>query len=94
VHSSKRRKRFGSFYGGRIKGDRRKAAEMRIAADMLEIEITENVVLDIEDAARAAMKALRATGICLAVDDFGTGDACLMQRANPWFNTIATVGMG
>ncbi len=45
--------------------------------DALELEVTENIVLDREDHALAVMRRLRALGVGIAFDDFGTGYAAL-----------------
>jgi diguanylate cyclase (GGDEF)-like protein/PAS domain S-box-containing protein len=45
--------------------------------DALEIEITENIALAHDDTVLAPLKALRATGVNFAFDDFGTGYASL-----------------
>jgi diguanylate cyclase (GGDEF)-like protein/PAS domain S-box-containing protein len=46
-----------------------------LAADALELEITENVAVKLEDA--AGLQKLRDMGVTLAFDDFGTGYASL-----------------
>jgi len=43
----------------------------------LELEITEGLLLENDDGARAALLALRAMGISIAIDDFGTGYSAL-----------------
>lgn len=43
----------------------------------LELEVTENIVLDHDDHALDALKRLRALGVGIAFDDFGTGYASL-----------------
>lgn len=43
----------------------------------LEVELTENVLIDTSAAAVAALKAVRAMGVSVALDDFGTGYASL-----------------
>jgi len=45
--------------------------------DALEIEITENIVLDHDEAVLATLDRLRRHGVGIAVDDFGTGYASL-----------------
>lgn len=45
--------------------------------DALELEVTENIVLDREHHALEAMQRLRALGVGIAFDDFGTGHAAL-----------------
>ncbi|AWN48597.1 bifunctional diguanylate cyclase/phosphodiesterase [Methylobacterium terrae] len=52
-------------------------AETGLAPGSLELEITEAVVLAHEAATTAALHALRARGIGIAFDDFGTGYASL-----------------
>ena len=44
---------------------------------MLEIEITENAMMDDEDEAARALKEIRALGVHIALDDFGTGYSSL-----------------
>lgn len=44
-----------------------------VAADCLELEVTESVLMDDVDAAVAQLARLRARGLRLAIDDFGTG---------------------
>ncbi|WKW13020.1 EAL domain-containing protein [Pseudogemmatithrix spongiicola] len=43
----------------------------------LRLEVTENVILSDEDGARRALETLRARGIGILMDDFGTGHASL-----------------
>ncbi len=45
--------------------------------DALELEVTENIVLDREHHALEVMQRLRALGVGIAFDDFGTGHAAL-----------------
>jgi diguanylate cyclase (GGDEF)-like protein/PAS domain S-box-containing protein len=45
--------------------------------ELLEIEITENIALNNDDTKIVALHALRARGVGLAFDDFGTGHASL-----------------
>jgi diguanylate cyclase len=47
--------------------------ETAIDASMLELEITESVVMKDEDASERTFAQLRALGVSLAIDDFGTG---------------------
>ena len=47
--------------------------ETRLAPAVLELEITESVVMADEVWAEKAIKELKALGISLAIDDFGTG---------------------
>jgi len=50
--------------------------EAGLPADVLELEITENIALDRKNAAEP-LRALCAKGVKLALDDFGTGYASL-----------------
>lgn len=51
--------------------------ENRLAADALELEITENILVAGESAVLAQLEALRELGVALSFDDFGTGFASL-----------------
>ena len=48
-----------------------------LPADALELEITENIALGHDEAMLEPLRALRARGVGLAFDDFGTGYASL-----------------
>lgn len=48
-----------------------------LPAESLELEITENIALDQADKVLSQLTAIRATGVQLAFDDFGTGYASL-----------------
>lgn len=48
-----------------------------LPAEALELEITENIALDQADKVLPQLEAIRATGVQLAFDDFGTGYASL-----------------
>jgi diguanylate cyclase (GGDEF)-like protein/PAS domain S-box-containing protein len=48
-----------------------------IPAGNLRIEITESVILEQSERARAILAAIRGLGICLDIDDFGTGFSSL-----------------
>jgi diguanylate cyclase (GGDEF)-like protein len=50
-------------------------ARHNIAAEQLEIELTETAVLDDPERAKSVLAALDALGVRLSVDDFGTGYA-------------------
>ena len=51
--------------------------ETGLAPDMLELELTESVLMTRSGTAAATLKALRAEGVRLAIDDFGTGYSSL-----------------
>jgi diguanylate cyclase (GGDEF)-like protein len=52
-------------------------SESGLPPDALELEITENIALGREEGTLAPLKALRARGVGIAFDDFGTGYASL-----------------
>ena len=52
-------------------------ARSGLAPSALELEITENIALNSDTAAIAPLRALRAKGVGIAFDDFGTGYASL-----------------
>jgi diguanylate cyclase (GGDEF)-like protein/PAS domain S-box-containing protein len=52
-------------------------SESGLPPDALELEITENIALGREEGTLSSLKALRAKGIGIAFDDFGTGYASL-----------------
>lgn len=51
--------------------------DYQLRPDLLELEITESMVMENEQAGLAVLKALKSHGICLAIDDFGTGYSSL-----------------
>jgi diguanylate cyclase len=55
---------------------------------LLELELTEGVVVEDADAAEAAMMELRALGVNLALDDFGTGYSSLIYLRRFAFDKI------
>ena len=52
-------------------------SESGLPPEALELEITENIALGREDGTLSPLKALRAKGVGIAFDDFGTGYASL-----------------
>jgi len=48
-----------------------------LPADLLELEVTEGVLIRDEDQALATLRALKAQGVRIALDDFGTGYSSL-----------------
>lgn len=49
----------------------------KIAADRLELELTESLFMDMSRIVQENLCDVRATGVTLAIDDFGTGYSCL-----------------
>ena len=56
---------------------KRTLEESGMSGDRLELEVTESILLEDTDAARAVMHRLKALGVGLAMDDFGTGYSSL-----------------
>jgi diguanylate cyclase (GGDEF)-like protein len=52
-------------------------AESRLPADQLELEITETALIENIDQAIGILRSVRATGVRISIDDFGTGLASL-----------------
>jgi diguanylate cyclase (GGDEF)-like protein/PAS domain S-box-containing protein len=70
------------FHGGTLLADVETALQRSgLPAEALEIEITENIALAHDEATLAALRTLRAAGVNLAFDDFGTGYASLSYLA-------------
>lgn len=67
---------------------RRLLAETGCDPAMLELEITESVLIDNSDAARALLNSLRDLRIRLSLDDFGTGYSSLSYLHQFPFDTI------
>jgi diguanylate cyclase (GGDEF)-like protein len=66
------------FVGGEVAQVVRAALEAAgLAPERLELEITESVLLQRNEAVLASLQALRALGVRIALDDFGTGYASL-----------------
>lgn len=51
--------------------------ETSLAPDRLELEITESLLFDNPEEAMKMLTAIKATGVSIAMDDFGTGFSCL-----------------
>jgi len=70
---------FGAqFRIGDLEQDVREALQRHgLPPSALELEITENIVLNHDDVALAALERLRDSGVGIAFDDFGTGFASL-----------------
>jgi EAL domain-containing protein (putative c-di-GMP-specific phosphodiesterase class I) len=56
--------------------------------ELLQIELTESIMLSGADRAAETMKDLRALGVSLEIDDFGTGYSCLSYLPRLPFNTL------
>jgi EAL domain-containing protein (putative c-di-GMP-specific phosphodiesterase class I) len=52
-------------------------ADAGVPGRLLEVEITERMLMDDVDAVRATLAELRAIGVRVAIDDFGTGYSSL-----------------
>ncbi len=63
-------------------------AETSFPPHRVEIEITENAVIDNMDDARKALDALKDLGICISLDDFGTGFSSLATLSKLPFDKI------
>jgi len=63
-------------------------ARAGIAANRLELEITEGVFLDESQSTDAMFKSLKGTGVRLALDDFGTGYSSLGYLKSAPFDKI------
>jgi diguanylate cyclase (GGDEF)-like protein len=48
-----------------------------VAPDLLELELTESLFMDVSDVVQSNLLAARKAGVSLAIDDFGTGYSCL-----------------
>jgi EAL domain-containing protein (putative c-di-GMP-specific phosphodiesterase class I) len=59
-----------------------------LAPRLLQLELTESVMLDGTERASKTMKRLAAMGISIAVDDFGTGYSCFSYLPRLPFNTL------
>lgn len=62
------------FVAGDLAGDVRSLlARFDLRPDLVELEVTEEIILDRASAAQDVLHALRAQGVKIAFDDFGTG---------------------
>jgi diguanylate cyclase len=59
-----------------------------LSPDRLELEVTENVLLENTDQSLATLRELRRLGVCLSLDDFGTGYASLSYLLRFEFDKI------
>jgi diguanylate cyclase (GGDEF)-like protein/PAS domain S-box-containing protein len=59
-----------------------------ISPSLLELEITESMLIDAEDGAIEQMQKLRDLGVRLSIDDFGTGYSSLMYLKKFPINTL------
>jgi EAL domain-containing protein (putative c-di-GMP-specific phosphodiesterase class I) len=59
-----------------------------MATNILELEITESVMLEDAEGARVALKQLKALGLHLYMDDFGTGYSSLSNLHTYSFDTL------
>ncbi len=66
----------------------RALAKSGLAANRLEIEVTESIFLRDADLARAALEEIMALGCAVALDDFGTGYSSLGYLRKLRFSTI------
>lgn len=64
-------------YGTLLDDVEQALSESGLPPEALELEITENIALGNDDAMLAPLKQLRAKGVNIAFDDFGTGYASL-----------------
>ena len=55
---------------------------------LLQLELTESIMLDGTERASTTMKRLAAMGVTIAVDDFGTGYSCFSYLPRLPFNTL------
>ena len=60
----------------------------RLKPELLQIELTESIMLSGAETAAETMRRLRAKGVTLAIDDFGTGYSCLSYLPRLPFNIL------
>lgn len=59
-----------------------------LRAELLQIELTESIMLNGAERAAETMRGLHALGVSLAIDDFGTGYSCLSYLPSLPFDTL------
>lgn len=59
-----------------------------IRSEMLELELTESMLMDVSAATLSKLDALRSAGILLAIDDFGTGYSSMSALKSFPINTL------
>ncbi|MCZ7887295.1 MULTISPECIES: putative bifunctional diguanylate cyclase/phosphodiesterase [Agrobacterium] len=65
------------FQGGLVQQIRSVLKETGLAPSLLEIEITETLIIQDVEASVRIMRAIKQMGVSLALDDFGIGYSCL-----------------
>lgn len=63
-----------------------------LPAHCLEIEITENLLLEISDRTLKTLTAIKQLGVSIAIDDFGTGYSCLSYLRDLPIDTLKIDG--
>ena len=63
-------------------------AETNLDPNYLELEITENIIMEDEKYARRTLKQLQELGVRTCLDDFGKGYTCLSYLQDMNFNTV------
>lgn len=63
-------------------------ARHNMAADRLELEVTESVLMDNVETAQTKLKALRSLGVRLSLDDFGSGFSSLSYLHSFSFDSV------
>jgi EAL domain-containing protein (putative c-di-GMP-specific phosphodiesterase class I) len=63
-------------------------ADCGLTASRLELEITETALLDNEESTAETMRQMRALGVRIVMDDFGTGHSSLTTLRNYPFDKI------
>ena len=77
------------FEGRRlVKSVEQSLSRTGLAPEFLELEITENVMLIMNDEVRSSLDSLRGMGVRLSLDDFGTGYSSLSYLKQLPFHTL------